>query len=606
MEQSLPNSFYDECSLEEEQQDNAEFLPFSFKVETELAGTRLDVLLFTKSERDDVSREKWKQAIREGKCLINGQPKTSPSYKVRQGEKILCELFQEESKLEGEEGKLQVLYEDEDLLLVHKEDGLTMHPCPSAPKNTFLNKVLFHYPEIKKLGGQRPGVVHRLDKDTSGIAIIAKNAECALSLSKSFADREIKKEYLAIVFGDPPSEGECHEPIGRDPKSKIKMAVLEKGREAHTFWEVLWRDPQKKCALLKVQITTGRTHQIRVHMAHCGFPLLYDTCYGNVKSLAFSLPNYAIREAQNILADYYNDTNLETHTHTQNHLLLRQMLHAHKLTFTHPKTKKELSFSSALPRDMLTVLLAASIQPKYLVLTGLPGSGKSTALNFFENMGIPTWSADASVRTLSEPGQMGWLAIRSHFGDRFFLTNEGEEGLPPLNKEALASAIVQDHRIKKDLESILHPLVQEEHKAFFASKIVEEKGMALAEIPLWPENNSHIKGSLWQRREKKKLHGKENEIFPFPVELIAIKAPAEIRHERLLNGRAWTNERSQAFDAMHLPEEKKFASCKYSVLNANKLEDFEEELRIVFKTMQEEKVKEDKEKFQSLLKKAGD
>jgi len=609
------------------------------------AGGRLDAFVSAHFASQHVSREKCKQMILAGECLIDGEAVLSASRRLREGERITCSLPLQVTTIKPEKGDLHVYYEDEDILVLYKPAGLTIHPCPSSPEKTFLQRVLYKYPDIGHLGGARPGIVHRLDKDTSGLVVIARSQHAYRTLSDDFAERRVEKNYLAMVHGDPRETGECHELIGRDPQSKIRMAVTTNGREAHTFWTVLWRDPAKRCALLDVRIITGRTHQIRVHMAHCGFPLLGDSLYGRKKQLIpFDIPAYSVRFANAFLqenptkrlagddirkpsveeganvestspegarafgGDIDKSVDLETagESRTDNTLhplsklsphgqkttvkganvnsslhvgsmckVSRQMLHAWRLAFKHPVTGEALQFTSSLPQDMTVSLLSTVLAPKRYVLTGLPGSGKSTALHFFESVGVPVWSADACVKALCEPGQMGWLALRSHLGDRFFYdpacASQKEEAAPPskdlakpenaifsdsmtpieewvLDRQALAIGMMQDTALKDQVEGLLHPLLSVACTGFLTSKELETFGMGIAEVPLWFERRGF------------------NADAP-PVEVIGIDAPDALRHARLLQTRSWDPERSQAFDAMHLPRSQKMKACDRVISN---------------------------------------
>jgi len=223
----------------------------------------------------------------------------------------------EKSKLEAENIPLDIIYEDKDILVINKPRGLTVHPGAGNRSGTLVNALLHHCRDLSGIGGvERPGIVHRLDKDTSGILLVAKNDKAHQVLSAQFKDRTIQKTYLAIVKGNPKKdEGTIAEPIGRHPVNRKKMAVSHKGREAVTHYKVLKRF--KEYSLVELKPKTGRTHQLRVHLAHIGHSILGDPVYGKGNA---------------------------------------QLLHAYKIKFTHPRTEKELEFEAKLPDDMLKLI----------------------------------------------------------------------------------------------------------------------------------------------------------------------------------------------------------------------------------------------------------
>ena len=233
-------------------------------------------------ESSGISREGIKRLIAKGLCLVNGRACTSASQKLKTGDTVEIELANEESGLVPEEGEVTILHEDADVIVCAKEAGLTVHPCPSCPSNTLIGRLYSRYPELGAMGGLRPGIVHRLDKETSGLLAVARNERARLFLARAFAERKVHKIYLAIVAGKAPETGSCEMSIGRDPVHKTRMAcvpVSQGGREARTTFERLWVAQDESASLVRVHIHTGRTHQIRVHMAHLGHPLLGDATY---------------------------------------------------------------------------------------------------------------------------------------------------------------------------------------------------------------------------------------------------------------------------------------------------------------------------------------
>jgi 23S rRNA pseudouridine1911/1915/1917 synthase len=231
----------------------------------------------------------------------------------------------EPEEAQAEELPLNILFEDESVLVLNKAPGMVVHPAAGNHTGTLLNGLLFHDPVSQSL--ERAGIVHRLDKDTSGVIVVAKSEKALAELKRQFKARETEKEYLALVWGDPPKSGRIETLLGRHPKHRKKQAVLKsEGRDAITNFQCL--EPFKACALMQVKIETGRTHQIRVHMAHIKHPIIGDSVYG--RSHKGRLP-------------------VEPE---------RQMLHAKKLTFTHPETGKRLSFEAPLFDDMQSLLEA--------------------------------------------------------------------------------------------------------------------------------------------------------------------------------------------------------------------------------------------------------
>ena len=212
------------------------------------------------------------------------------------------------------------MYQDNDIIVVNKPKGLVVHPANGNPDGTLVNAVMAICKDsLSGIGGEiRPGIVHRLDKDTSGLLIIAKNDKAHINLSEQIKNHEVKKTYIALVRGIvKANEATINMPIGRSEKDRKKMAVTKKGKEAITHFKVLKRYPEENCTLLEVNIETGRTHQIRVHLSYIGHPILGDTLYG-----------------------------------TTSHLIDRQALHAYKISFIHPITNIKVNYMAELPNDM--------------------------------------------------------------------------------------------------------------------------------------------------------------------------------------------------------------------------------------------------------------
>lgn len=278
----------------------------------------------------DLSRSAAQRLIGEGQVTVNGEP-ARPSYKPRPGEVIVVLLPTEESpELAPEAIPLNIVYEDQVLLVIDKPAGLVVHPAPGHPRGTLVNALLAYCPEIAASGDKRPGIVHRLDRDTSGLILVAKNEKIRRALQRQFKDRQVHKAYLALLIGHlQPAWGRIEAPLGRDPHHRQRMTVLPGGREAITEYHVLEQFAPKTglaagdYTLVEAEPLTGRTHQIRVHFASIGHPVVGDTVYGWRKR---HLP------------------------------VPRQFLHAGRLEFKHPRTGVHLVLEAPLPQDLATAL----------------------------------------------------------------------------------------------------------------------------------------------------------------------------------------------------------------------------------------------------------
>ncbi len=290
-------------------------------VDEDSAGERIDAFLARMLVKQ-FSRTRLKKMIKEGLVKISGRA-ISAHYHLKEGEEIQVvtpELA--ESSTRAEDIPLDILFEDEDLIIVNKPAGLVVHPAHGNLNHTLVNALLYHTQKLSATGGSiRPGIVHRLDKDTSGILVVAKNDRAHASLAKQFKHHTIERTYFALVKGVVQhNEGICEEPVGRAFLNHKKVIVKPSGgKDACTFFYVEKRFA--KATLLKIKPRTGRTHQIRVHMAHIGHPVLGDELYG--------VPSPGIN---------------------------RQALHAAGLIFDHPTAQKRMAFESVLPEDMQFLL----------------------------------------------------------------------------------------------------------------------------------------------------------------------------------------------------------------------------------------------------------
>ena len=291
-----------------------------FEVENE--NKRIDAYLSEKLE--DTSRVAIQRLITNGKVLVNGKT-IKASYKVQTGDKIeVEEEVPVEISLKAQDIPLDIIYEDKDIIVVNKPKGMVVHPANGNPDGTLVNAIMAICKDsLSGIGGEiRPGIVHRLDKDTSGIIIVAKNDKAHINLSEQIKDHKVKKTYIALVRGIvKENEATINMPIGRSEKDRKKMAVTRKGKEAITHFKVLER--YDNYTLLQVNIETGRTHQIRVHLSQIGYPIVGDEVYSNGK----------------------NEWDVKG-----------QCLHAKSLEFTHPITGETMYLEAELPEYFENIL----------------------------------------------------------------------------------------------------------------------------------------------------------------------------------------------------------------------------------------------------------
>ncbi|MFH1597058.1 MAG: RluA family pseudouridine synthase [Pseudomonadota bacterium] len=302
-------------------------------VEPAEAGARLDQFL---TRRLNWSRARLQKLLKSGRVLVGGQARP-PSYRVRGGDAVeLTVPAPEPSHLTPEALPLDIVYEDRDLLVVQKPPGLVVHPGAGHRGGTLLNALLHHCPDLAEIGEvSRPGLVHRLDKDTSGLLVAAKTSLAHAALVRQFQAHDITKRYLALVWGRlPEPEGQIEKEIGRHPRERQKMSVHpRRGKAAVTFWRVR-REFPGPLTLVELTPKTGRTHQLRVHLASLGHPVLGDATYGGgVSRLAGAPKLKGLRS-----------------------LVRRQLLHAWQLGLTHPRTGEVLSWEAPLPEDFRIVL----------------------------------------------------------------------------------------------------------------------------------------------------------------------------------------------------------------------------------------------------------
>ena len=295
-------------------------------VPDEETGERIDSFL---SGKTDFTRTRIQQLIKDRNITVNGKP-TKSSYKIEENDEIIIEVPEvETTEIKPENIKIDVVYEDSDIAVINKQAGLVVHPAHGHYSGTLVNAILYHIKDLSGINGEiRPGIVHRLDKDTSGLIVIAKNDKVHAALTEMFQEKKIRKTYLAILKGKlNKSEGKIVTQIGRDKNDRKKMTVIDdatKGKNAITNYRVISQN--NLFTLVKINIETGRTHQIRVHMRYLGYPILGDSVYGRKDNEK------------------------------------RQMLHAYKLEFIHPVTGRQMEFIGEIPEDFQKALKKSDLK----------------------------------------------------------------------------------------------------------------------------------------------------------------------------------------------------------------------------------------------------
>lgn len=293
-----------------------------------LKSGRLDVVV---SEQTEYTRSRISGLVSSGAITVNGAAAKKSGQLVRERDEIELDVPEAVVKLEKKDIPIEIVYEDKDIAVINKPQGLTVHPAGGNYDNTLVNALMYRLDSLSGINGEiRPGIVHRLDKDTSGVMVVAKNDKAHLSLSEQIADRTVRKEYLALLEGNPAScEGTIVTRIGRSPKNRKLMAVTSDGREAITEYRVVTRF--EEYSLVLFHIVTGRTHQIRVHAKHIGHPVVGDRSYG-YKKQRFKLDG--------------------------------QLLHAFRLTLTHPASGERMNFEAPLPDYFVKVYDALAAKEK--------------------------------------------------------------------------------------------------------------------------------------------------------------------------------------------------------------------------------------------------
>lgn len=306
----------------------------TFTVPAEAEGERLDRYLA--AEVPQYSRARIQRLIDDGHVVCSRVKRTKANVQLRAGDVITVTLPDVVAAAPvAQDLPVEILFDDEDLVVVNKPAGMVVHPAAGNPDGTLVNALLHHVDDLSGIGGEaRPGIVHRLDKGTSGVMVVAKHDEAHRELARQFHDREVEKEYVALVWGLVQQRRRIDASIGRDPKQRQKMSTrATRARDAVT--RVTWARDLRGLTLLRVAIATGRTHQIRVHLSAIGHPIVGDALYGGVHRRVA----HRFRAVQR---------------------LTRPFLHAERLAFTHPRTGERLTFTAPLPGDLEEVLQAVT------------------------------------------------------------------------------------------------------------------------------------------------------------------------------------------------------------------------------------------------------
>ena len=490
------------------------------EVGPEQDGMRLDAFWAFKLQDHGLSRNRIRQQIKESKAVRNDSLCTKPAIEVQAGDRLLLTLPPQETGIVPQAGDVQVVWQDQDLAVINKPPGLSVHPAPSETEHTLVHRLVHRFPDLEGQDAHRPGIVHRLDKDTSGLLLVALHDRVRTAISRSLASREVDKEYLALVYGCPDQdEAWIDLPVGRDERRKTRMAVKrDQGRPAQSWYQVLAVFEPVPCALLRIRIVTGRTHQIRVHLAHMGHAVLGDRVYGPQQAAAMDRKCPALAR-----------------------MIKRQMLHAWYLGFHHPSTREWQSFQQSVPKDFLRVVLLAARRPQRVGITGSAGCGKSALTSLVAGDSVPIWSADRAVAGLYAPQADGWEMLRRSFGSRFVPDDCG-----PVDKKALFAAMQSSPEDQKAILDLIHPLVEHSWQEFCRRH--EQARMILAEVPLLFEGGWPDKGLV--------------------DVAVNVLCPFSIRRQRLQDNRGWNQEIIEQMQAWQMPEEEKAGHADINVSNA--------------------------------------
>lgn len=490
-----------------------------FSVDQADSAVRLDKLVLKYFPDDPPARSQVQSWIRQGLVLVDGTQCFKPSQTILADQKVVIQVQEVTQEPAAVKGEVEEVYRDEHVLVLNKQPGLSVHPASSVSEPTLVNYLLEKYPRLRdRFSGDRPGIVHRLDKDTSGLMVVALDPGSEKNLARAFHDREVDKNYLAMIKGCPDkSQAEITLPLGRDPVRKTRMAVVGTGRRAITRYQVVYSGRNKEWSLVKVEILTGRTHQIRVHLAEKGHPVLGDFTYGGKSDLFAGCPGRFLPR-----------------------LVKRQLLHSLRLGFIHPVTGQKMNFKSLPPKDFVRAFLCQERGLQRVIITGAMGSGKSSVLLLLQEMGFPVFSADKCVAQLYRPGHDGWEIIKSRFGTRFI---KGDD--QPVDKQKLARAIEQEPGILAELNHLIHPLVKHQLEEFWNAHACSR--VAFAEIPLVFESSMEQSCDL----------------------VAGVYCPDKARYTRLSMTGKMLPEESALLDTFQLSQTDKISRCDLVVDNSS-------------------------------------
>lgn len=311
---------------------NSDHENLTFKIESDNVGVRLDA--FLASQIENWSRARLQRVIEAEDVLVNGKP-TKPSYKLREHDELEVELTSPTTtSFTPEAIPIEIVHEDDTLVVVNKPAGLVVHPAAGIHSGTLANALAYHFQQLPNASSVRPGIVHRLDRDTSGLLVVAKTESALENLSDQFRERTVYKSYVALVHGRVQSDsGRIEEPLARDRSNRTRMAVVRGGRSALSIYRVNRRF--NRFTLLDVELKTGRTHQIRVHLAWLKHPVVGDETYGGGRDNTIQDPKLK----------------------SQIRSLGRHFLHAEKLAFAHPTTGERVLYVSPLPPELSNLLM---------------------------------------------------------------------------------------------------------------------------------------------------------------------------------------------------------------------------------------------------------
>jgi 23S rRNA pseudouridine1911/1915/1917 synthase len=437
-----------------------------YRHEASASGQRLDQYWAAHLSGSGWSRNTVKKWIESGRARVNETVCRDPSYRVHEGDDLALEAEEPSQGLSPDSGALDIRWRDSHLAVVNKPPGLSVHPGGGEEEPTLAHRLLHHFPWLREEKSDRPGIVHRLDKDTSGLMAVALSPAGRRAMARQLAERSVDKEYLALVHGRPdPESGEINVPVGRDPARRHRMrASPAEGRSARSVYRVLRFFPDKEVSLVRIRIHTGRTHQIRVHMGHMGHPLLGDRVYG---------PR-AFAELQ------------RRFPRAVGRFVTRQMLHAWRLGFTPVGSGEAVTLIQPLPGDFRRVLLHLEKRTQRVGITGVLGCGKSALTGLLSGDRLPRWDADESVARLYAPGEAGWEMLRRSFGDRYVPDDRS-----PVDKKRLFQEMSRSESLRREVQALVHPLVMGDLEEFF--RACEGHRMALAEVPLLVESGARWK-----------------------------------------------------------------------------------------------------------------